>query len=306
MTCSCPKCNTQVEFDPAVIQAEGSFNKCPECHADFIIRKESFAKRALYKGNEISCIECGDRPGSSIFCQNCHAIYPDILVIEISSAAKKLLGKISVSLNVLKVLEIGGSAKPSLEKRTATTSSQGKTKGLRLPGQPAQLAAVLAAILIFSAIGGYYWYQDKIATAYSENYVRVIFAIKSARDFELKTSNRVATAMKSGAAAILTAEEQKSATAGKADADMLMKRIGKVPKKFTASNHALTTLYESYSKLHSTVTSPAGMADTYSAAVKQMDDEFKKSASALKAGLPEKISAQLATSTKKYKVLQDF
>jgi len=306
MTCSCPKCNTQVEFDPAVIQAEGSFSQCSQCSTNFIIRKESFARRALHKGDEISCAECGSHPGPSICCQQCHAIYPDFLVIEASSAAKKQLGKILATLHILKNLKIGGPAKPSLERYTASPSKPAKTKGLRLPGQPAQIAAVVAAILVFSAVAGYYWYQDRIATAYSENYVRALFVIKTSRDFEIKTSNRLAADMKAGAAATLTAAEKKSATAGKADVEMLMKRLGKVPAKFTASNDALKKLHESYSKLHSTVTSPAGMSDIYLSSVKKMDDDFMRTAGELKAGLPEKISDRLAESRKKYKQLQDF
>ena len=306
MTCSCPKCNTQVEFDPAVIPAEGSFNKCSECSTNFVLRKESFARRALHKSDEISCAECGSHPGSSIYCQDCHAIYPDFLIIETSSAAKKQFGKLLASLNILKNLKIGGSAKPSLESYPASPSKPGKTKGIKLPGQPAQIAAVLAAILISSAIAGYYWYQDRIATAYSENYVRALFVIKSSRDYALKISSRLAADLKAGKSTTFTAEEQKSAAAGKTDVNMLMKRIGKVPAKFTASNDALTKLNESYSKLHSTVTSPAGLSDIYSAAVKKMDDDFIKSAGELKTGLPEIISAQLAESRKKYKPLQDF
>ena len=102
MTCTCPKCNAEIELDPADIPAEGSFNKCSACNTNLEIRKESFAKRALYKSTEISCAECGSPPGTSIYCQNCHAIYPEILVIETSSAAKKQFGKILASFNLFK------------------------------------------------------------------------------------------------------------------------------------------------------------------------------------------------------------
>jgi len=306
MTCFCPKCDAQIEFDPADIPAEGAFNKCSECSTNFVIRKESFARRALHKSDNISCAECGSHPGASIYCQACHAIYPDFLVVETSSAAKKQLGKILASLNVLKNLKIGGSAKPSYERQTASPIKPGKAKGLSLPGQPAQIAAVIATIIIFAAAGGYYWYQNKLETQYSRNYVRALFVIKTSRDFEIRVSNRLAAAMKTGAAAALTPDEQKSAAAGKTDVDMLIKRLGKVPKKFTASNDALIKLNESYAKLHSTVASPAGMSDTYLAAVKKTENDFIKVAGELKAGLPEKISTQLAESRKKYKQLQDF
>jgi hypothetical protein len=112
--------------------------------------------------------------------------------------------------------------------------------------------------------------------------------------------------MKVGGPATLTPGERKGTTSAKTDVDTLVQRIGKAPEKFKSSNDAIIKLNESYSILHSTVTSPSGMSDTYLAAVKQTDDNFKKSANALKAGLPEKIATQLAKSTKKYKPLQDF
>jgi len=127
-----------------------------------------------------------------------------------------------------------------------------------------------------------------------------------ARDLEITISNRVANDMKIGGLATLTAAEKKAATSAKTDVDTLIQRVGAVPEKFTDSDNAIKQLNDAYSMLHSTVTSPAGMSDTYSAAVKQMDDKFKASASTLKTRLPGKISTQLAASTKKYKQLQDF
>ena len=85
-----------------------------------------------------------------------------------------------------------------------------------------------------------------------------------------------------------------------------MKRIDKVPKKFTVSNDSLKKLYDTYSLLHSTVTAPAGSSDIYSTTVKKIDDDFRKTARELKVGLPERISAQLADSSKRFKELQDL
>jgi len=154
--------------------------------------------------------------------------------------------------------------------------------------------------------GGYYWYQDKIATAYTQNYVRALLGIKIARDFELTVSNRVANDMRVGGLSTLTAAEKKATASALTDVDTLIQRIGEVPSQFTASDNAIKQLNETYKMLHATVSSPVGMADTYAASVKQMDDKFKASARTLKTTLPEKITAQLAASTKKYKQLQDF
>lgn len=306
MTCSCPKCNSQIEFDPADVPAEGSFNKCSECSTNFLLFKESFARRALHKSEEIFCAECGSQPGSSIYCRNCHAIYPDFLVTETSSAAKKQLGKMIASLTMLKNLKIGGSAKSHPVSYTAAPSKREKAKGVHLPGQPAQLLAILIGLLLLSAAGGYYWYQDKQATKYTESYVRALLGVKMARDLDIKISSRLAADMKTGATSSLTAKEQKSAASAKSDVDLLMKSIDNVPKKFTASNDSLQKVYDSYSRLHATVTSPAGSSDIYSGAVKSIDDDFKKGARELKSGLPEIIAAQLSESSKKFKALQDL
>lgn len=306
MTCSCPKCSAQIEFDPTEITSEGFFNKCSACGTNFAISKESFAKRALHKSGEIYCAECANRPGPSIYCQNCHAIYPDFLVVKTSSASKRKLGKLIASFNVLKNLKLGGAAKVSRESYTAAPSKPKKIIGIHLPGQPAQLAALIIAILVLSLGGGYYWHQEKKAKKYTESYIRALVVIKMSRDLDIKISSRLATDMKTGASSSLTAAELKSAASAKTDAENLIKRINEVPKKFTASNDSLKKLYDAYLLLHTTATSPVGSSDIYSGAVRKIDDDFKKSARELKAGLPERISVQLAETSKKFKELQDL
>lgn len=165
-------------------------------------------------------------------------------------------------------------------------------------GRTVQILVVLLIILTLSAGGGYYWYQDRQASQYSANYVRALVGVKMARDLDVRISARLTADMKTGAAAMLTAAEQKSVKSAKSDVDTLMKKIGKVPKKFTASNDSLNKLYDAYSRLHTTVTVPSGSSDIYSGAVKSIDDDFMKIARALKAGLPEKIATKLNKSSK--------
>jgi len=304
MTSTCPKCKAEIELDAAEIPAEGSFKKCSACNTNLELRKESFAKRALYKSSDISCAECGAPPGTSIYCQSCHAIYPEILVIETSSAAKKQFGKIVASFNLLKSIKIG-SSKPHQESYS-TAPAPGKGKGVKLPGQPAQLAVILALLVAAAVAGGYFWYQNKIATEYSQQYVRALLGVKSARDLGINISNRVAASWKAGASSSLTEAELKSVSSAKTDVDTLMKRIGKVPGKFTASNEALKKLFDSYGKLHTAVRTTSGTSDTYADTVKKGDEEFLKNARELKAGLPKKIADILNESRKKYKAMQDF
>jgi len=303
MTCTCPKCKAEIELDVTEIASASSFNKCSACNANLEVRKESFAKRALYNSSDISCAECGNPPGTSIYCQSCHAIYPEILIIETSSATKKQLGKILASLNLLKNIKVGPSK--SHQESYGTAPATGKGKG-KLPGQPAQLAVILTVLLVTAIVGGYFWYQNKIATEYSRKYVRTLLVIKTARDLEINLSGRLTTTWQTGGKATLTGAELKSVTLAKKDVDNLMKQPGKIPGKFTASNDALKKLYDSFDKLHAAATTTAGTSDTYAAAVKKEDEEFMKSARELKAGLPEKISVTLSESRKTHKALQDF
>jgi len=305
MTCSCPKCNDQIALGPIDITAEGSSHKCSACGTNFVVQKESFALRALHKSDEIACAECGRQPGASIYCQNCHAIYPDFLVFDTSSATKRQLGRLSKALSSFNNLKFGGSAKPSIDSYNASPSKPVKSSSLQLSGKSAQVIIIMAIISLLGG-GGYYWYQDKQATAFTANYVRAILGIKMARDLDLRISARIATDIKAGATAALTAAEQKSAASAKNDVDALIKRFDKVPGKFTVSNDSLHKLYAAYSELHTAVTVPLGSADIYTGTVKNIDADFRKSAQELKSGLPEKISSQLSVSSKKFKALQDF
>jgi len=306
MTCSCPKCDEQITLDSSDIPSEGSFNKCSACSTSFVVNKGSFACRALHKGDTISCAECGSNPGASIYCQHCHVMYPDFLFIETSSPMKRKISKILSSLNALKNFKLGGTTKVYGNSYSGEPFSQGQAKAVNSTARPAQLLVVVAVIIALLAGGGYYWYQDKLAAKYTENYIKALLGVKMARDLDLKFSSRLSVDMKTGASPILTAIEQKAAVSAKNDVDTLMKRIDNVPAKFTASQNSLTRLYDSYSKLHTAVTSPAGSSDQFSTSINNIDADFKNNARELKSGLPEKISTQLSITSKKFKALQDL
>lgn len=307
MRCLCPKCNSNIELDQIEIPEDGSFNKCPECSAGFLVKKASFASRSLHKGTGITCAECGSTPGASVYCQSCHAIYPDFYVTESSSAAKNQFGKIRGFLDRLNRLS-GKSASTTQYTDYGIKSTAG-TKGLRLPGQPAQIAAVLAIVVLALGVGGFFWYQDRVETGYAENYVRALYGIKSTTDFDLKTCNKIAADWRASMAQnppqLAATETTFMARAGK-DVENMMKAIGEPPEKFMASKDNISKLYAAHTKLHSFALKPSGTIDSYTATVTLLDDEFKSSAKTVKTGLPEKISAKLEESKKKYKALQDF
>lgn len=303
MTCTCPKCKAAFEYDVAAMPAEDTFDKCPNCKTNLSFRKESFAYRALYSSTEIACAECGSNPGTSIFCEDCHALYPDILVIEPSSVAKKL-SKILASSNQPKHSK--SSAAATSHQESFRAASSGKGKGVKV-GSPLQLAFIVVLILAAVAAGCFFWYQNKVATEYSEQYVRALFGMKSARDFEIKASSGLVNTWKAGGASTFTEKDLKFITAAPGDVDTLMKRIGKVPDKFTASHEALTKLNNNFKQLHAAVIATAGAADIYAVTVQKMDDEFMRNARTLKSGLPPgKLAEKFEKSRKEYKALQEL
>ncbi|NVN98401.1 MAG: hypothetical protein HXX17_03685 [Geobacteraceae bacterium] len=307
MRCLCPKCSTNIELDIYDLPEEGSFNKCPECNSGYVVKKVSFASRALHKDAEITCVECGNNPGTSVYCHECHAIYPDFYITESSSAAKKQFNKFIGSFSRFNKLSA---------KHTSTTQytdygikSTAGTKGLKLPSQPAQIAAILAIIILVIGAGGYFLYQDRIETKYAERYVRALFGIKSATDLDMKICNRILTEWQSTMAPNppkATRSESASMASASKDVSSMVKDIGEPPTKFAASNEHINKIFAAYTKIHTFAANPSGSITSYTATVKQLDDEFKNSARLLKAGLPEKISDKLIESKKKYKPLQDF
>jgi hypothetical protein len=308
MTCTCPKCKAAIEFDVVTIPAEGHLQKCTGCQANLEVRKESFAKRALYKSPEISCAECGNNPGPAIYCQSCHAIYPDLLTVATASSAKRQLDKVIASLKKLNYKFKPQTAYKSHSIDIPTSPATGKKSkaGIKLPGTTAQLAVTLVLLLSAFITGGYYWYQDKIATEYSQNYVKILLGVKGARDLDITISSRLVANMKAGTASTLNANELKMAESSKKDVATLAGLIGKIPKQFSASDAALKKLLDSYEKLYTATTSKPISVDIYAGTVKNMDDEFMKSARELKAVMPEKIADVFRTSKAKYKPLQDF
>jgi len=307
MRCSCPKCSANISIDLPEVPTEGAYLHCPECSASVHVRRESFARRAMHNSTDISCAECGSGPGSSIYCQHCHAIYPDYLVAETSSATKKQLTKFLSRLHAVNRTSVpspqGGHEKVARPQKVVAG------KGIKLPSKPIQLAAVLLILLAVIGGGGYLYNQHKMETTYTANFVRAILGLNSAKTLTAnicaKLANDWRTKQTAPAPRPSTAE-QTSINRAKNDVDYLLKRLDKTPKKFAASNAALVKLYDSYAKLHALALSPAGSPDSFTNTVNKLDEEFRRNATELKAGLPESLSTGLNSAKAKYKQLQDF
>jgi len=309
MRCSCPKCNSTIELDIREIPADGSFNKCPECGTGFLLRKESFACRALRKGDNLTCAECGDQLGPAIFCQNCHALYPDYHVTETSSAAKNQFGKLLARLSVINKLGAPRTARQTHHEHAPSADVKKAPSAAKTPSQ--QLTFILTCLVLLVALGagGFFYYHNKKEKDYSEKYVRAIFVIKLAADLNKKISTKTVSDWKSAGLPQppkLSALDQKSLGNAKKDVDIIMQELPPPPKKFSVSRDALGKYLDTYKKMQSLNTAPAGTADSFAEAAAKLDDEFRKSGTAMKNAFPEKLAEAFAEGKKKYRPLNDM
>lgn len=301
MKCSCPKCSTAINLDIQEIPTEGFFSKCPDCGVGYLLKQESFARRALRKVDTITCAECGGELGSENYCQSCHALYPDYYATEAISAAKNKLGKLFTKFK-------GGKRSSETSAPThyvpANASAASKAKG-----QPLQLAVIGLVLLALLGSGGYFYYQHKMETEYCEKFVRVVSFIKSANDLNNKIISNVSTdwrARQTPSAPTLSPKDKGSLSRAKADVDLVMKELTKTPEKYAANQASLGSYYDTYIKMHSLTSAPTGSLDSFTEATKKLDDEFHKTGSALKSGLSGKLAEAFTEGKEKYRELSDM
>lgn len=307
MNCFCPKCSANIPPPMTEVSAEGTFLKCPECSAGFSLQRESFANRALRKGKMISCAECGSQLGPTIYCPDCHAIYPDYLVTETSSAAKKKLARLLASLT--------GSGKKKAAQASFRHEERGATappaaaRGARSPGNPLKLAIAIIVLLALIGGGGFYYYQDKTEKEYAEKYVRALSGIKTAGDRAVKISTKLVNewrTLQTPTPPPLTSQEIKSLAGGKSDLEIILKRIEEPPEKFAPSHEAIKKYHLSYLKLNALLSTPPGSLDSLANSAKKLEDDFRKAGREMKAGLPPKIADQLNKSSELNKSLKEI
>lgn len=307
MNCSCPKCKSYITEEISSLPNEGVFLRCHSCNTNFNVKKESFARRALHKGDDISCVECGSKPGPSIYCQNCHAVYPDYYVTETTSVARKQLGKILAGLNAINRLGKSKEARhyqPEFAPSTASTK-----KAVKISAKSPQLAGIIALLLILIGGSAFYYYQQKIENEYMGKYVKALFVIKTSEDYNRKLCEKIAADWKTrqiASAPGLTPAEQTFLSRGVKDAESLMQKVQNPPKKFKASAEALTQLHEVYRKHQTLAASPTGTQENFVSASQKLDVEFRKSAAEMKAALPEKLIEKLEETKNKFKEMQGF
>lgn len=306
MNCFCPKCSATITPDLRELPDDGAFLKCPECNTGFSLQRESFAKRALRKGAQISCAECGSPVGTTIHCHICHALYPDYYVTETSSAAKKKLDRLIAAMNRPRHKVAQATQPHETRQMSAATPT---VQGTKPRGKSLQFAITVIVLLALLGGGGFYYYQDKTEKEYAEKYVRTLFIIKTAADLNIRLSTKFVNdwqASRAPNAPGLTAQELKSLKSAKSDVEIQMTRIDNAPQKLSPSRDAISAYHASYLKLHAlTVSSPASL-DSFASSAKRLEDNFRRAGKELKSGMPEKIAVTFKENLTKYTTLQEL
>lgn len=309
MNCFCPRCNASIAPDVAEVPTDGVFLKCPECNAGFDLQKESFANRALRSGDGITCAECGNPPGPAIYCQHCHALYPEYYVTAATSAAKKKLDKFLATLTRPKKHK----ALPghyTHDARLATAPTKVSVKGVSLPvsGRLVNLVSLITILALIGG-GGFYYYRDKVETEYATNYAQALSIIKITADKNIMLSTKLVNDWRTSLAPTaprLTANEQKSLDSGRSDANILMKETENPPKRMLASRDAIKKFYDSYSRLYELNSTPPASLDSFATTAKKLEEDFRKSGRELKAGMHPKIAEAFKERLAKHKNLNDL
>ena len=308
MTCSCPKCQADIQVDHAQISGDETSHACPVCSARFLLYTESFASRALRKGTEIYCAHCGGKPGSSISCRSCGAVFPDYIVLE---AGQKRTRKKREAV----VVKEGGA--PKLARRPAyvpgkTVSAPSKRAGAGL-GRYRAIAIGVVILTVFATAGvsGYRSYETQ--RRYVKDYVSALYGIKTGKDRCVKVRTRLVAdwkaALDSGHNAVprANAEEEASLVDIRGRAGEMMKKVDETPKKFAAAKEKLLVLQGIYLKLSAaTLTVPSGTPASFSDATAQADADFKRAAQDLKGTLPEALSEELKVAMARHLGLRDL
>jgi predicted Zn finger-like uncharacterized protein len=300
MNCSCPKCSANIDIDLLLVPDNGKYIKCSECKRRFWVSREFFAGRALRKRGEIFCAECGEGLDHTIACPSCRALFPDFFAVQAKKPVPRKLPEIKLSFASAKV----HSSKPRYKSSRAISPKPGikMTKSLMVTVS----VTALVALVIY---GGYFYYQRSLETEYSRNFVRALYAIKTGRDINHETAEKIVSKLNASGqkyGLLISDQDEARLNKVKSSADKLMKRINDPPKKYIKANEKLVKLYNIYSELNSFMISPPSSLDTFKISSNKLENDFDEGVRDMKANLPQKLSERIKTAQVRYKNLRDI
>ncbi len=304
MTCTCPKCQAQIDIDVSQLPGNGTFTPCPECKSRFWVNNETYARMALRKEGSIYCDRCGNELTHSIVCSGCGVMYPDYYMVQSSKPPRRQVEKSSFLPSF--------SLRPA-KQHYAYTSYTGPEKTRPLPSKALPMRLGLATLLVLVAAGiGYFYYVKKTEQIYAKNYMRALYIIKSGTDITLNTCAEISSDWQKNmdqgqnAAPHISTDVESRLNRIKDSSDRYMQILKKSPKKFVKSNEKLARLYAVYITTYNLAVSPSGSMANYNSLANKSQNDFNVALQELKGSLAPQLSSELQVAKAKYKGLRDI
>jgi len=291
MNSRCPKCSAITEVDQSLVPEKGMQTKCTECKTIFWVYRESFGARALRKGGQIHCIQCGSGLGPTLSCPSCGILYPDFAVSQSAKPTPKRKARIPRSFTV----SYRPSRKPRPQphhKQVAVPQKQAGRKS-RVKGY----AIAIAALAVAAAIGTGIYLRHQTELMYAKNYVRALYGIKVGVDSGLDSYKKRLTTP------LISKDDAKNNNV-KIEVDKLMQKVSSPPKKYVDANDKLSKLYRIYSEIHSITSKPSDSLKNYADAADKLESDFEKGMKELESSIPRELSEELENARVKYKALR--
>ena len=305
MTCSCPKCHTQITVDLSNIPESGIFTPCPECKSRFWVNKESYARMALQKEGKTYCDKCGNELAHLIVCAGCGVMYPDYYLVRVSKPPRRQVEKPEFS--------IGFSLKPVRQTYTYTYTDTGAKKSSEKSTNYIFKRVGMLALVALLAVGGAYLYHIKqVEKQYAKNYMRALYGIKTGTDLSLNTCAKISavwnTKMNAGQNSVprISEEDESRLNKVKAATDGFMQNLNETPRKFIVSKEKLANLYGVYAKVYALAIAPSGSLTGFTGSTSKSQSDFDVAAKDLKANLPTELSEEFQIAKVKYRGLKDI
>jgi uncharacterized protein YbaR (Trm112 family) len=309
MTCSCPKCNAQIEVDLSKMPENGTFMPCPECKARFWINKESYARMSLNKEGNTYCDQCGRELVHKIVCKACGVMYPDYYLVRASKPPRRQVEKPEFNISF--------SLKPRQTFTPSYTYTGAKKSGRRPTSEGSRniilkRVGVLAVVVLLVIGAGLFYQKKQMEKQYAKNYMRALYTMKLGTNIGLNTCSKISTDWKTKMAAgqnfapHISDKDESTLNKIKDTTDVYMLKLNKPPKKFISSNEKLANLYGAYTKVHAIAVAPSGSLSSYTDSVAKSQNEFDIALKDMKNNLPLELSEELQIAKKKFTALRDI
>jgi hypothetical protein len=300
LTCSCPKCQSQIELDQSRIPVNGNFSTCPDCKNRFWINRESHARMALKKDGKTYCDQCGKELHQIFTCESCGVIFPDYYLVQTARPPRRQVEKQALFSTRITLKQ----AKPSY-----TYTYTGSSKSGPSISKPSIGKVTTFALVALLAIGAAYFYHiKKFEENYITNYMRALYTIKSGTEFGLNECAKVSFDWKSNIGnkyvPHISIEAESKLNRFKDATDSFMKQLSEPPNKFTQNQQKLEKLYSVYIKINTLAIAPTGSFSSFIDTTKKSEGEYISSINELKNNMPFELSEGLEKAKTKYKGLR--